>query len=79
MDISIPIPASSIRFPTVTTAAAVPAVAVAAVETADPVLAPVAIPVSGKESMMREMLLKKRQGGAIGGKQRIHYYASIDL
>lgn len=76
MDISIPMPASAIRFPTISTAAtaaAVPVAAVvaaaAAVEITVPAAAPAVTPfVGGKESMMREMLLKKRQGGAMGGK-----------
>lgn len=75
----IPIPASSIRFPTVSTPIAVPAVAVpavavpaaaavTAVQIPDTAIKSPVAPVAGKESMMREMLLKKRQGGAMGGK-----------
>lgn len=70
----IPIPASSILFPTVSTPVAVPAVAVpvaaavTAVQIPDTAITSPVAPVAGKESMMREMLLKKRQGGAMGGK-----------
>lgn len=74
----VPIPASSIRFPTVSTPVAAPAAAVTAavtaVQTPDTAITSPVAHVAGKESMMREMLLKKRQGGAMGGKRCLCNY-----